>query len=157
MWLVYVIMFLTLEKKKKLWSAVTFIYLSTLFGLKRKKKRCKCTYPAGKRAIKLQIILWVTQIPRRCRENFKVKKISKFKETLATWCEEPTGWKRPWWLERLKARGEESDRGWDSCITSPAQQTLVSKLQEMGKDREACHAAVHGLQRAGHNLATKRQ
>ena len=155
MWLVYVIMFLTLKKKKTL--KCSYMYLSEHPLWFKKKKRCKCTYPAGKRAIMLQIILLVTQIPIRCRENFKVKKISKFKEILATWCEEPTGWKRPWWLERLKARGEEIDRGWDSCITSPAQWTLVSKLQEMGKDREAWHAAVHGLQRAGHNLATKWQ
>ena len=105
----------------------------------------------------LQIILLVTQIPRSCRENFKVKKISKFKETLATWCEEPTHWKKLWWLERLKAKGEGGDRGWDSCITLPTQWTLVSKLQEMGKDREPWHAAVHGMQRVRHNLGTKRQ
>ena len=33
--------------------------------------------------------------------------------TLATWCERLTHWKRPWWWERLKAEGEEGDRaGW---------------------------------------------
>ena len=32
--------------------------------------------------------------------------------TLATWCEELTHWKRPWCWERLKA-GEGDDRGWD--------------------------------------------
>ena len=31
----------------------------------------------------------------------------------ATWCEEPTHWKRPWWWERLKAGGEGNDRGQD--------------------------------------------
>ena len=31
----------------------------------------------------------------------------------------------------------------------------LSKLQEMVKDREAWHAAVHGVQRVGHNLATE--
>ena len=30
-----------------------------------------------------------------------------------TWCEEPTHWKRPWCWERLKAKGEEGNRGWD--------------------------------------------
>ena len=30
----------------------------------------------------------------------------------------------------------------------------LSKLQELVKDREAWHAAVHGLQRVGHDLAT---
>ena len=33
--------------------------------------------------------------------------------TLATWCEEPTQWKRPWCWERLKAGGEGGDRPWD--------------------------------------------
>ena len=31
--------------------------------------------------------------------------------TLATWCEEPTDWKRPWCWERLKAGGEGNDTG----------------------------------------------
>ena len=31
--------------------------------------------------------------------------------TLATWWEEPTHWKRPWCWERLKTEGEEGDRG----------------------------------------------
>ena len=30
-----------------------------------------------------------------------------------TWCEEPTHWKRPWYWERLRARGEGDSRGWD--------------------------------------------
>ena len=33
--------------------------------------------------------------------------------TLATWFEELTPWKRPWCWERLKAGGEGDDRGWD--------------------------------------------
>ena len=33
--------------------------------------------------------------------------------TLATWCEELTHWKRPWCWERLKAKGEEGGREWD--------------------------------------------
>ena len=33
--------------------------------------------------------------------------------TLATWYKELTHWKRPWFWERLKARGEGDDRGWD--------------------------------------------
>ena len=32
--------------------------------------------------------------------------------TLATWWEELTHWKRPWFWERLKAGGEGDDRGW---------------------------------------------
>ena len=33
----------------------------------------------------------------------------------------------------------------------------VDKLQEIVKDKEAWHAAVHGSQRVGHDLATKQQ
>ena len=31
----------------------------------------------------------------------------------------------------------------------------LSKLQEIVKDREACHAAVHGSQRVGHDQVTE--
>ena len=45
--------------------------------------------------------------------------------TLATWCEEPTHWKRPWCWERLKAGGEGDDRGWDGWMASPTWWTWV--------------------------------
>ena len=43
--------------------------------------------------------------------------------TLATWCEELTHLKRPWWWERLKAGGEGDDRGWDGWMASPTHWT----------------------------------
>ena len=45
--------------------------------------------------------------------------------TLATWFEELTHWKRPWRWERLKAGGEGDDRGWDGWMASPTQWTWV--------------------------------
>ena len=45
--------------------------------------------------------------------------------TLATWCEELTHWKRPWCWERLKAGGEGDNRGWDSWMASPTRWTRV--------------------------------
>ena len=39
--------------------------------------------------------------------------------TLATWCEELTHWKRPWCWERLRADGEGDDWGWDGWMASP--------------------------------------
>ena len=45
--------------------------------------------------------------------------------TLATWCEEMTHWKRPWCWERLKVGGEGGDRGWDGWMASPTQWTWV--------------------------------
>ena len=38
--------------------------------------------------------------------------------TLVTWCEEPTHWKRPWCWKRLKAGGEGDNRGWDGRMAS---------------------------------------
>ena len=45
--------------------------------------------------------------------------------TLATWCEELTYSKRPWFWERLKAGGEGDDRGWDGWMASLTQGTWV--------------------------------
>ena len=45
--------------------------------------------------------------------------------TLATWCKEPTQWKRPWCWERLRAEGKGGDRGWDGWMASLIQWTQV--------------------------------
>ena len=45
--------------------------------------------------------------------------------TLATWCEELTHWKRPWCWEGLGAGGEGDDRRWDGWIASPTRWTWV--------------------------------
>ena len=42
--------------------------------------------------------------------------------TLATWCEQLTHWKRPWCWRRLRA-GEGDNKGWDGWMTSPIQLT----------------------------------
>ena len=49
--------------------------------------------------------------------------------------------------ERLRARGEGGDRGWDNRIASLTQSInmSLSKLWELLKDREAWHAEVHGV------------
>ena len=44
--------------------------------------------------------------------------------TLATWCKEPTHWKRPWCWERSRA-GERGNRGQDGWMASPTQWTWV--------------------------------
>ena len=43
----------------------------------------------------------------------------------ATWCEETTHWKRPWFWERLKVGGAGDDRGWDGWMASLTQWTWV--------------------------------
>ena len=47
------------------------------------------------------------------------------RQYLATWCKDLTHWKRPWCWERLKARGEGEDRGWDGWMASPTRWTCV--------------------------------
>ena len=47
-------------------------------------------------------------------------------------------------LERLRAGGEEGDRGWLGIMTNLMKVSL-SKLPEIVKDREAWYAAVHGV------------
>ena len=43
----------------------------------------------------------------------------------ATWVEESTHWKRPWGWERLRAKGEGDDRGWDGWMVSWTRWTWV--------------------------------
>ena len=46
--------------------------------------------------------------------------------TLGTWCEELTHWKRYWCWARLKAGGGGS-RGWDDWMASPARRTWIKQ------------------------------
>ena len=57
--------------------------------------------------------------------------------TLVTWCEELTHWKRLWCWERLKAGGEGDDRGWDGWMASLTQWTCVWA--------SSMHTAVQGV------------
>ena len=52
--------------------------------------------------------------------------------TLATWCEELTHWKRLWHWERLKVGGEGDDRGWDVWMASPTWWTWVKQALGVG-------------------------
>ena len=75
--------------------------------------------------------------------------------TLATWCEELTHWKRPWCWERLKV-GEGDDRGWDGWVVSLTEWTWVwvgsGNWWWTGKP---VVLQSMGLQRVGHDLAAE--
>ena len=45
--------------------------------------------------------------------------------SLATWWEDVTHWRRPWGWEKLTAGGEGSDRGWDGWVASLSPWTWV--------------------------------
>ena len=57
--------------------------------------------------------------------------------TLATWWEDLTEWKRPWCWERLKAGREGDDREWDGLMTSLTRWTWIRV--------SSGSAAVHGV------------
>ena len=65
---------------------------------------------------------------------------------MATWWEKSTHWKRPWFWERLKTKGEE---GWQRMkwLDSNTNSTdlNLSKLREIVEDRRSWCAAVHGV------------
>ena len=77
--------------------------------------------------------------------------------TLATWCEELTPWKRPWCWERLKAGGEGDGRGWDSWMATNSMDMSLSKLLEILKDRDAWCAVIHGVTNSPTHLAIEQQ
>ena len=80
-------------------------------------------------------LLWVPWTARRSNQSI-LKEInlnvywedwcwSWSSNTLATWYEELTHWKRPWCWERLRPGGEGVDRGWDGWMASLTQWTWI--------------------------------
>ena len=76
--------------------------------------------------------------------------------TLATWCEELTHWKRPWCWARLKTGREGDDRGWDGWMASLTWWTWVSVSSgNWWWRRKPGMLLSMGLQTVGHDLATE--
>ena len=66
--------------------------------------------------------------------------------------------KRPWCWERLRARGEGSDREWDGWMASPTQQKWVwANSGRWWRTGKPGRLQSLGLQRVGHSLATEQQ
>ena len=75
--------------------------------------------------------------------------------TLATWCEELTHWKRPWCWERLKVGGEGDDGGWDGWMASPIRKIWVwASSGSWWWTRRPGTLQFMGLQSVGHDWAT---
>ena len=93
----------------------------------------------------------------------KIKSISDWcwswsSNTLATWCEELTHWKRPWCFERLKARGEGDNRGWDGWMASLTQWTRIwASSGRWWRTGKPGVLQSMGLQRVGHDWVTGQQ
>ena len=77
--------------------------------------------------------------------------------TLATWCEELTHWKRPWCWERLRAEGEGGNREWDGWMASPTRWTWVWASSRRWWRREAWCAAVREVVESDMTLVTGQQ
>ena len=78
--------------------------------------------------------------------------------TLVTWCEELTHWKRLWCWERLRAGGEEVDREQDGGMASPTQWTWVwANFRRYWSPGKPGVLQSMGLQRIGHDWVTQQQ
>ena len=76
--------------------------------------------------------------------------------TLATWCEQLTHWKRSWCWGRLRAGGEGDDRGWDGWMVSLTWCTWVwvSSGSWWQTGRPGVVQSM-GSQRVGHDWVTE--
>ena len=76
--------------------------------------------------------------------------------TLVIWCKELTHFKRPWCWERLRAGGEDDDRGWDGWMALLTQRTWV--WVDSGSWWWTGRPGIlqfMGSQRVGHNWVTE--
>ena len=76
----------------------------------------------------------------------------------AIWCKQSTHWKRPWWWERPKEKGEVGGRGWDGWIASLTQWTRIWAISGYSwRTGKTELLQSMRLQRVRHNLATEQE
>ena len=73
-------------------------------------------------------------------------------------CKEPALWKRTWCWERLRAKEEGGNRGWDGWMASLTQRTWVwANSRREWRTGQPGLLQYMGLQRVRHNLETEQQ
>ena len=101
-----------------------------------------CVLAASSLGAQRLVHRWLIAFPRQSARNIHWKDWcwSWNSNTLATWCEELTHWKRSWCWDRLK-KGEGDDRGWDGWMASLTRWTWVwvNSLQYSQCERNWLH------------------
>ena len=77
--------------------------------------------------------LWVTDVKKQIYDYIEINleywleglMLERSSNTLATWYKELTHWEKLWCWDRLKAKVEGVNRGWDCWIASPTQWTWI--------------------------------
>ena len=78
--------------------------------------------------------------------------------TLSTWCELPTHWKRPWCWKWLKAEEEEGNRGWDGWMASLTPWAWVwANSKRWWRTGKSGVLQSMGSQRVRHDWVTEQQ
>ena len=100
------------------------------------------------------VLLWTHQTFKN-KEKIKATWSSN---SLATWCEEPTHWKRPWCWGKLTAKGGGRGRGGAGWKASPTPWTWVgADSGRWWRTGKPGGLQSLGSRRAGHDLVTEQQ
>ena len=76
--------------------------------------------------------------------------------SLATWCKELADSERPWCWERLRARGDGGDKGWDGWMASLSQWKCVwANFRRWWRTGKSGLLQFLGFQKAGIDLVTE--